>query len=97
MPRKARTTDPLTSHLAAASTTEEHLSRLETYVWGIFRVGRLELTDEELVRILENNGYPASPQGIRTARVSLERRGFIEVVGEAKTRFGRKCRVFAAK
>lgn len=97
MPRHARNTDPHTSHQAAASTTEKALSRLETYVLAIFQNGGgiQQLTDEELVRIVENNGYPASPQGIRTARVELSRRGLIEVVGESKSKFGRRCRVWA--
>lgn len=95
MPRHTRKNDPLTSYLAAASTSEEHLTRIEKFVYAIFQVGNLDLTDEELVRIIESNGYPASPQGARTARANLTRRGLLEQVGEAKTRFGRKCRVWA--
>lgn len=92
MPRYARKTDPATSHEAAASTTEEHLSRLEAMVYAVLK--EFDGTDEAVVNRIVSGGYPASPQGIRTARVRLERKGLIEEVGLAVTRFGRKTRIW---
>lgn len=92
MPRYARNTDPQTSHEAAASTTEKALSRLETMVLAILE--NYDAADEALVTKITASGYPASPQGIRTARVALARRGLIEVVGEGVTKYGRKCRIW---
>jgi hypothetical protein len=93
--RKARKTDPITSYLAAASTTEEALTRIQSYVYAIFKNGLQELTDEDLVGIMESNGYPGTPQAIRTARNELARRGKLEVVGFGKTKTGRKARIWA--
>ena len=91
--RKARKTDPITSHLAAASATEESLTRIEKYVYQIFSTG-LHLLDEELVQIFTGNGYPGSPQGIRTARAELARMGKLKEIGIGKTKYGRKARVW---
>jgi hypothetical protein len=92
--RKARKTDPITSYIAAASTSEEHLTRIESYVYAIFRNGQ-ELTDEELVRIMENNGYPGTPSGIRTSRSNLANKGKLVIMGIGKTKFGRPARIWA--
>jgi hypothetical protein len=95
MPRYSRKNDPITSYLAAASTTEDTLTRIQTYVYAVFNNGLQELTDEELVSIMESNGYPGTPQAIRTARSVLSNRGKLEVVGYGKTRLGRKARIWA--
>jgi hypothetical protein len=86
MPRNSRKTDPITSYLAAASTSEDALTRIQSYVYAIFNNGLQELTDEELVSIMESNGYPGTPQAIRTARSVLARRGKLEVIGIGKTK-----------
>jgi hypothetical protein len=92
--RKARKNDPITSHLAAASATQETLTRIENHVLGIFKTG-LQLTDEDLVNVYTRNGYPGTPQGIRTARNELATRGKLEIVGIGKTSHGRKARIWA--
>jgi hypothetical protein len=92
--RNTRKNDPITSYLAAESISEAALTRIQTYVYAIFRNGQ-ELTDEELVGIMENNGYPGTPQAIRTARSVLSNRGKLEVIGIGKTRTGRKARIWA--
>jgi hypothetical protein len=94
MPRKARKTDPITSHLAAESVTEETLTRIENLVSQIFRTG-LHLTDEELVNVYTKNGYPGTPQAVRTARNELANLEKLEIVGIGKTSHGRKARVWA--
>ena len=97
MPRFARTNDPATSHMASASTTEEKLSRLEELVLHIFTKGA-HYTDEQLVDTIATfYNHPATPQGVRGARVKLERKGQLEVVGLAKTQFNRMARVWAIK
>lgn len=92
--RKARKKDPITSHLAAASTSESNLTGIKKQVSEIFRTG-LHLTDEELVKVFSSNGYLGSPQGIRTARVELARSGKLEIVGIGKTQYNRKARIWA--
>lgn len=95
MPRHSRKTDPITSYLAAASTSEDALTRIQSYVYAIFSNGLQELTDEELVSIMESNGYPGTPQAIRTARSTLANRGKLQIVGFGKTKTGRKARIWA--
>jgi hypothetical protein len=94
MPRYTRTNDPITSHLAGESVTEETLTRIQKLVEQIFSHS-LELTDEELVSVYTKNGYPGTPQAVRTARAELGRLGRIEVVGFGKTVSGRKARIWA--
>lgn len=94
MPRHSRKTDPITSYLAAASTTEDALTRIQTYVYAIFNNGNQQLTDEELVSVMENNGYPGTPQAIRTARSVLSNRGKLQIIGYGKTKTGRKARIW---
>lgn len=91
--RYARKTDPATSHEAAASTPEYILSRIETYVLAIFLKG-VDLTDEELITIMQNNGYPGTPSGIRTARKELAKIGKIVVAGYGKSKYGRTMQIW---
>ena len=95
----ARTTDPETSHAAAASVGDVRLSQA-----AVARVLKTfgPLTDEDLVLLYEQvrllNHLPAqSPSGIRTRRAELVRLGLVEYTGEKGTissgRQARKWRV----
>jgi len=84
----ARTSDPTTSHLAAAQV---NLTRRQVQVIDAFQVryaydaGR-GFTDEEMVADVQNAERTAgstklpSPSGLRTARKALERVGLVEAV-----------------
>ena len=94
MNSRTRKTDPITSYLAAESQTAESLTRIQKHVYNIFR-GGLQLTDEELVSVYTHNGYPGTPQAIRTARSELATRGKLEIVGIGITKSKRKARIWA--
>lgn len=95
--RNARKTDPNTSHEAADSTTEareNHLERVIRYV-----LARYPLTDEQLSDKITRLPWlvKATPQGIRTARVRLERAGELKIWGITKTKYNRNARVWVSK
>jgi hypothetical protein len=95
--RNARKTDPTTSHEAAASTTEDrenHLNRVILYV-----LDRYPLTDEQLADKITKLPWrvKTTAQGIRTARVRLERAGELEIWGITKTKYNRNARVWVRK
>jgi hypothetical protein len=94
MNSRTRKTDPITSYLAAESQDAKTLTRIQNLVLHIFRTG-LELTDEELVNVYTHNGYPGTPQAIRTARNELSTRGKLEIVGIGVTKSKRKARIWA--
>lgn len=91
-PPRARTTDPVTSHLAAASV--ENLTESQNAVlWMVKSLG--PLTDEALVTYYAGRmgrpGFPnQSPSGIRTRRHELTEAGLVEGSGVGSTRSGRK-------
>jgi len=87
----ARTTDPTTSHEAAASV--KHLSRTQSGILGILRS---PMTDEQLVAWYqmmakkEPSLFPmASESGIRSRRAELVKLGLVCPVGYAKTKSNR--------
>ena len=99
---KARTTDPSTSHAAAASITEDTLRESHTAVLGFLREYG-PLTDVDLVigytDAVGLGMYPRQSQsGIRSRRAELVAAGLVEDTGE-RTRLasGRQAIVWAAK
>jgi hypothetical protein len=94
----ARTSDPIESHLAAASLDHFKLSRVEE---AILKLLVLPMTDEELVEAYEANMklgviQPSSQSGIRTRRNHLWMKQLVRVVGVTKTKSGRQARVWLA-
>jgi hypothetical protein len=94
----ARTTDPIESHLAAASLDHFKLSRVEQAILILLRT---PMTDEELVEAYEANMklgviQPSSQSGIRTRRNHLWMKQLVRVVGVTKTKSGRQARVWLA-
>ena len=94
----ARTTDPTTSHEAAASV--KHLSRTQSGILGILRTPR---TDQELVDWYqymakkEPTLFPQSSEsGIRSRRAELVKLGLVCPVGYAKTKANRNTIVWSA-
>ncbi len=84
---KARTTDPETSHAAAASL--EHLTERRQAVWAILAEYG-PLTDEALLAIydqLADDGLipPQSPSGVRTRRNELTKLGLAIDTGQRGT------------
>ena len=87
----ARTTDPSTSHEAAASV--KHLSRTQSGILGILRN---PMTDEQLIEWYQHMAkklpelFPmASHSGIRSRRAELVKLGLVCPVGYAKTKSNR--------
>ena len=77
----ARNTDPDTSHLAAASFTEERLTDIQRDVLAFFRThGRA--TDEEIEDALKGK-HPAFST-LRKRRTDLVQRGLLRDTGERK-------------
>ena len=95
---QARNTDPITSHEAAATITEElFYSRVQM----VERLLTIPMTDEQLVLAFEAAAFAglckmASPQGIRSARANLVAAGKVEAVpGKFElTGMGNKCHVW---
>lgn len=95
MNRHARTTDPLTSHLAAE--TDQDLRRIEKLILEL--VQDKAFTDEDLVNMWDMAAQAHlvpwhSPSGLRTRRKSLSDLELLEVVGIGKSRTGRPMRVW---
>ena len=96
--RHARTLDPVTSHEAAASSTEEHTTKTKLAILAILAYG--EMTDTEIVnayRDLEDFGdVPrASDSGIRSRRAELVDEGKIRPTGYyRKSPSGRRCNIW---
>lgn len=94
----ARTTDPITSHLAAASLDGIKLSAIEQ---SILKILEVPMNDEDLVTAYQeamNLGLVphSSPSGIRTRRNHLHMKGRVRVLGLNKTASGRNARVWIA-
>ena len=95
---RARNSDPITSHEAAATISDLAFhTRTEMVHFLLF----MELTDERLVfwfNQMAKDGVckPASPQGIRTARAKLVDAGKVEAVPDrfGKTEMGNKCHIW---
>jgi hypothetical protein len=96
----ARTSDPETSHLAAANLNHMNMKPCESIIYRLLN-GR-NLTDEELV-----NEYQAtaelidpklqrSPSAIRTLRVKMYRDGLLRVVGVGTSSSGHRMRIWTA-
>lgn len=103
MSPRARNTDPLTSHEAAASIGEDELRASQQAIYILFaRIGRGGMTDEDLVEHYMKASqyhpeiYPyQSESGIRTRRSELVRRGMVAASGERGiTRSGRPCTIW---
>lgn len=92
----ARTSDPITSHLAAASLDGIRLSAIEK---AILKLLVIPMNDEDLVATYQeamNMGLVphSSPSGIRTRRNHLHVKGRVRICGMDKTTSGRKARVW---
>jgi hypothetical protein len=88
----ARTTDPSTSHEAAASV--KNLSRTQSGILGILKT---PMTDEQLIVRYQRmflslpELFPrASDSGIRSRRAELFKLGLVEPIGYSKTKSNRK-------
>jgi hypothetical protein len=92
----ARTTDPITSHLAAASLDGIKLTAIEK---AILKILDIPMNDEDLVYAYQEamnlGAVPhSSPSGIRTRRNHLHMKGRVKIIGVNKTASGRKARVW---
>jgi hypothetical protein len=92
----ARNTDPIESHLAAASLDHFTLSKVET---AIYKLLEISMTDEELVHAYRRNAelglFPFhSDSGIRTRRNQLYKRGLLRVKGVTMNRNGKQVRIW---
>ena len=96
----ARTTDPETSHLAAATLNHFNMKPAEKIIYNLLE-GR-NLTDEQLVDEYQDTAsllFPKlqrSPQAIRTLRVKMYRDGLLRVAGVGTSRAGHKARLWTA-
>lgn len=89
----ARSTDPDTSHEAAASIKDLRQSQFK--VWMLFGAFPDGATDEELLDRARQIGFLISDSGLRTRRSELVRQGLVEWSGEKKwTTSGRRTRVW---
>ena len=86
---RARSTDPQTSHDAAASQTPLSLTRGQAIVIHLFRVHRnlnelsaeYGMTDVDFVSIAKHHGYVISESGLRTRRCELVDKHLLEDSG----------------
>lgn len=91
----ARSSDPATSHLAAASLDSDKLRASQSEVLHFMRLSG-PVTDEQLVRYYVGT-VPQSPSGLRTRRSELVARGLVEDTGQRVVLpSGRKAIVWAA-
>jgi hypothetical protein len=85
----ARKTDPVTSHAAAQSVSNETVTLTQHY---ILKALKRPKTDEQLV--VSFRAYKTAPiaseSGIRSRRAELAKRGLLMIVGEARTFSGRR-------
>ena len=85
----ARSTDPTTSHDAAASARAAAPTIRAAVLAALRSHG--PMTDEELLHQLHRDGVRCSPSGARTRRAELVRAGQVEDSGEvALTASGRR-------
>lgn len=96
----ARTSDPDTSHLAAATLNHFNMKPCEQLIYKLLN-GR-NLTDEQLVEEYQDTAgivdrkLQRSPSAIRTLRVKMYRDGLLRVAGIGTTRSGNKARLWTA-
>ena len=93
----ARNTDPITSHLAAASISADHKVKVTTVILKLLELS--PMTDPELCMAYNNLYYigqapKASDQHIRTQRKLLHDLQLVQVVGTTKTESGRDARIW---
>lgn len=100
---RARTSDPSTSHEAAASVNKLTDTKLAILQCFATHVGSRQLTDFDLALIYQGRratdfkSYPrVSDSGLRSRRVELERAGFIEACGTGSSPSGRSATIFRA-
>ena len=96
----ARTTDPQTSHLAAANLNHMDMKPAEILILNIL-TGAV-MTDEELVDKYQeqaqyHTGLQRSPSAIRTLRVRMYRDDLVACVGLGKSSSGNTARLWTAK
>ena len=80
---RARNTDPITSHEAAATITTPELHTRMEMVEQLLKAW--PMADEELVSLFESAANAglckmASPQGVRSARANLVKAGKVEAI-----------------
>lgn len=92
LPPRARHTDPTTSHMAAASLSDQGIATLRALILQLLRAHG-PLTDEQLLELAAGAG---SPSGLRTRRSELVRDGLVIPAGYGTTRAGRRCLYWAA-
>lgn len=84
----ARRTDPLTSHLAAASITSERIRKSQADVLRVLSSG--PMCDEQIADRARELGVKQSPSGLRTRRAELVDLGQVIDSGErVRLRSGR--------
>ncbi len=93
----ARTSDPDTSHEAAASLSSERIRQSQEAVLSLFRHAAEPMDDKTLVRLYQTMSaarpdlyLPQADSGIRTRRNELVKKGLIIFTGE-RVKVGDKC------
>jgi len=94
----ARATDPVTSHLAAASVDLTNLKPAEQTLIGIIKrypnLNDDQIYERYLDLVALGMAKLYTPQAIRTIRVNLWRDDFIHVAGVAVNSRGSKARIW---
>lgn len=94
----ARTTDPMTSHLAPSGKAAR--ATIADAVLKTLKKHRRGLTDEQLVDVYRAlpKAPKATPSGIRTRRAELVAAGLVEMVTdrEGVTETGRRAKIWRA-
>ena len=95
---RARTTDPATSHAAAASVTDGQVNRMKGRILEAYRLHG-PMTDEQLCqRVCDAVAEPVSVSGIRTRRSELVTEGRVYDTDTGRvTMSGRMAIVWAAR
>ena len=97
---RARSTDPVTSHQAAASV--ENIGQTREAILKVLRDNGPQ-TDTQIIKAYMDLWFGgrhmklASPSGIRSRRSELVKMGFVEAAGTGKTASGRNCIVWRIK
>lgn len=83
MTAHARWSDPVTSHAAAKSLSEEKLRESQEAVLGVFRLWHTPMDDPLMIERYRGSVTPwQSPSGLRTRRKELVDLGYLEDSGE---------------
>lgn len=97
----ARTTDPETSHLAAANLNHFDMKPVEKILWRILKEG--PFTDEDLyghyidyIKVYDAKLY-RSPSAIRTIRNKMHKDDLIYCTGIGQSNAGNPSRLWKAK